>query len=44
MSNTDKEPIIVLESVDKFFGPFQALKDINLTVEIVAKLSLMVMN
>ncbi len=33
MSNTDKQPIIVLENVDKFFGPFQALKGINLTVD-----------
>jgi ABC-type polar amino acid transport system ATPase subunit len=32
MSNTDKEPIIVLENVDKFFGPFQALKSVNLSV------------
>ena len=26
------EPIIILENVDKFFGTFQALKNINLTV------------
>jgi general L-amino acid transport system ATP-binding protein len=28
----DTEPMIVLEQVDKFFGQFQALRDINLTV------------
>jgi ABC-type polar amino acid transport system ATPase subunit len=32
MSEIDKQPIIVLENVDKFFGPFQALKKVNLTV------------
>jgi ABC-type polar amino acid transport system ATPase subunit len=32
MSEIDKQPIIVLENVDKFFGPFQALKAVNLTV------------
>jgi ABC-type polar amino acid transport system ATPase subunit len=32
MSETDRQPIIVLENVDKFFGPFQALKAVNLTV------------
>jgi ABC-type polar amino acid transport system ATPase subunit len=32
MSEIDREPIIQLENVDKFFGPFQALKDVNLTV------------
>ena len=29
---TEKEPMIVLENVDKFFGTFQALDDITLTV------------
>jgi ABC-type polar amino acid transport system ATPase subunit len=33
MSETGKQPIIVLENVDKFFGEFQALKNLNLTVE-----------
>jgi ABC-type polar amino acid transport system ATPase subunit len=33
MSEIDKQPIIVLENVDKFFGPFQALKAVNLTVD-----------
>jgi len=32
MSEIDRQPIIVLENVDKFFGPFQALKAVNLTV------------
>ncbi len=32
MSEIDKQPIIQLENVDKFFGPFQALKGVNLTV------------
>jgi len=32
MSEIDRQPIIVLENVDKFFGPFQALKVVNLTV------------
>jgi len=32
MTTDGKEPIIVLENVAKFFGKFQALKDINLTV------------
>jgi ABC-type polar amino acid transport system ATPase subunit len=32
MSNADMQPMIQLENVDKFFGPFQALKGINLTV------------
>jgi ABC-type polar amino acid transport system ATPase subunit len=32
MSGNAEEPIIVLENVSKFFGDFQALKDINLTV------------
>jgi ABC-type polar amino acid transport system ATPase subunit len=32
MSEIDKQPIIVLENVDKFFGPFQALKAVNLAV------------
>jgi glutamate transport system ATP-binding protein len=27
------EPLIVLESVNKFFGPLHVLRDINLTVE-----------
>jgi ABC-type polar amino acid transport system ATPase subunit len=33
MSDIDRQPIIVLENVDKFFGPFQALKAVNLTVD-----------
>ena len=32
MSEIDKQPIIQLENVDKFFGRFQALKGVNLTV------------
>ena len=32
MSETDTKPMIELENVDKFFGPFQALKGVNLTV------------
>ena len=32
MSNADTQPMIQLENVDKFFGPFQALKGVNLTV------------
>jgi len=32
MSETPEQPIIALENVSKFFGDFQALKDINLTV------------
>ena len=33
MSDGAQEPIIVLEDVCKFFGDFQALKDVNLTVD-----------
>jgi len=33
MNENDEQPIIVLENVDKFFGDFQALKNINLTVK-----------
>lgn len=32
MSKSDRQPMIELENVDKFFGPFQALKGVNLTV------------
>ncbi len=32
MTEIENQPIIVLENVDKFFGPFQALKSVNLTV------------
>ena len=32
MSESDTQPMIQLENVDKFFGGFQALKGINLTV------------
>jgi ABC-type polar amino acid transport system ATPase subunit len=32
MTVNGKEPVIVLEGVNKFFGDFQALKNINLTV------------
>jgi ABC-type polar amino acid transport system ATPase subunit len=32
MSETDTQPMIELENVDKFFGSFQALKRVNLTV------------
>ncbi len=32
MNDPTDQPIIVLENVDKFFGTFQALKEINLTV------------
>ena len=32
MSEADTQPMIELENVDKFFGSFQALKGVNLTV------------
>ncbi len=32
MSETDTQPMIELDNVDKFFGSFQALKGVNLTV------------
>ncbi|MCP4878899.1 MAG: amino acid ABC transporter ATP-binding protein, partial [Gammaproteobacteria bacterium] len=32
MSEADTQPMIELENVDKFFGQFQALRNINLTV------------
>ena len=32
MSKVDRELMIELENVDKFFGSFQALKDVSLTV------------
>jgi ABC-type polar amino acid transport system ATPase subunit len=32
MSKADTQPMIEVENVDKFFGPFQALKGVNLTV------------
>ncbi len=32
MSSADTQPMIQLENVDKFFGTFQALKSVNLTV------------
>ena len=32
MSKVDRELMIELENVDKFFGSFQALKGVNLTV------------
>ena len=32
MSSADTQPMIQLENVDKFFGSFQALKGVNLTV------------
>jgi ABC-type polar amino acid transport system ATPase subunit len=32
MSETDTQPMIELENVDKFFGSFKALKRVNLTV------------
>ncbi len=32
MSDVDPATIIQLENVDKFFGSFQALKNINLSV------------
>ena len=32
MSDADTQPMIQLENVDKFFGTFQALKGVNLTV------------
>ena len=37
MSDSPVQPIIVLENVDKFFGDFQALKDINLNVGVGEK-------
>lgn len=33
MSENGKQPIIVLENVNKFFGNFQALANVNLTVD-----------
>ena len=33
MSDTDRETIILLENVDKFFGDFQALKNVSLSVK-----------
>jgi general L-amino acid transport system ATP-binding protein len=33
MSDSEQRPIIVLEKVCKFFGDFQALKDVDLTVK-----------
>ena len=33
MAPNKGDPVIVLENVDKFFGTFQALKNINLTVK-----------
>ncbi len=33
MSENGKQPIIVLENVNKFFGDFQALKNVNLTID-----------
>ncbi len=33
MSDTGDQPIILLENVDKFFGGFQALTKVNLTVD-----------
>ncbi len=33
MAANEGQPIIILENVAKFFGKFQALKDINLTVD-----------
>ncbi len=32
MAGSGKQPVIQLENVDKFFGDFQALKDVNLVV------------
>ena len=32
MTQSSSQPIIQLENVDKYFGPFQALKGVNLTV------------
>ena len=37
MSDSPVQPIIELENVDKFFGDFQALKDVNLTVGVGEK-------
>ena len=33
MNSREQHPMIVLEDVDKFFGQFQALKKVNLTVD-----------
>ena len=33
MGENGKQPVIVLENVDKFFGDFQALSKVNLTVD-----------
>ena len=32
LANTEPKPVISLQDVDKYFGEFQALKKINLTV------------
>ena len=37
MSDSPTQPIIELENVDKFFGDFQALKNINLNVDVGEK-------
>ena len=37
MSDSPVQPIIELENVDKFFGDFQALKNINLSVDVGEK-------
>ena len=37
MSESPTQPIIELENVDKFFGDFQALKNINLNVDVGEK-------
>jgi general L-amino acid transport system ATP-binding protein len=37
MSDSPVQPIIELENVDKFFGDFQALKNINLNVDVGEK-------
>ena len=37
MNESTTQPIIELNNVDKFFGDFQALKNINLNVEVGEK-------
>ena len=34
MQTTDKWPIVSIRNVSKFFGEFQALKDVSLDVEL----------
>ncbi len=38
MNDRDQTTIILLENVDKFFGEFQALKNIRLSVKMGARI------